>query len=106
MQLAADPPLEVKTSVVGYGRAGKKLASEADGHVPVGPAWSHRVRRCMRRPAVAICHATHESTARRWRNPYEVASDSDPGGALFAGDVPARIGIRSHFIRVAPASGR
>lgn len=64
MKLAEYSPLEVKTSVVGYGRAEK-------GQVQM------MVRSLLRLPepiesedasdalAVAICHATHEGTSRR-----------------------------------------
>jgi len=68
MGLAEYSPLEVKTSVVGYGRAEK-------GQVQM------MVRSLLRLPeaiesedacdalAVAICHATHESTSRRLASP-------------------------------------
>jgi crossover junction endodeoxyribonuclease RuvC len=64
MELAEYSPLEVKTSVVGYGRAEKAQVQMM-------------VRSLLRLPqavesedasdalAVAICHATHEATARR-----------------------------------------
>jgi len=64
MNLAEYSPLEVKTSVVGYGRAEKSQVQMM-------------VRSLLRLPeaidsedacdalAVAICHATHESVARR-----------------------------------------
>jgi crossover junction endodeoxyribonuclease RuvC len=68
MQLAEYSPLEVKMSVVGYGRAEKSQVQIM-------------VRSLLRLPdaiesedacdalAVAICHATHESTSRRLAQP-------------------------------------
>jgi crossover junction endodeoxyribonuclease RuvC len=68
MELAEYSPLEVKISVVGYGRA-EKCQVQA------------MVRSLLRLPeaiesedacdalAVAICHATHESTSRRLASP-------------------------------------
>jgi len=68
MQLAEYSPLEVKMSVVGYGRAEKSQVKLM-------------VRSLLRLPqaidsedacdalAVAICHATHESTSRRLAQP-------------------------------------
>jgi len=64
MQLAEYSPLEVKTSVVGYGRAEKsqvqmmirtllRLAEPIDSEDACDAL------------AVAICHATHEATSRR-----------------------------------------
>ena len=64
MQLAEYSPLEVKTSVVGYGRAEKsqvqmmvcqllRLSETIDSEDACDAL------------AVAICHATHESTSRR-----------------------------------------
>jgi len=64
MQLAEYSPLEVKTSVVGYGRAEKsqvqmmvcqllRLSKTIDSEDACDAL------------AVAICHATHESTSRR-----------------------------------------
>lgn len=68
MQVAEYSPLEVKMSVVGYGRAEKSQVQIM-------------VRSLLRLPdaiesedacdalAVAICHATHESTSRRLAQP-------------------------------------
>jgi crossover junction endodeoxyribonuclease RuvC len=71
MELAEYSPLEVKVSVVGYGRAEKCQVQVM-------------VRSLLRLPeaidsedacdalAVAICHATHESTSRRLAQPETV----------------------------------
>ena len=64
MQLAEYSPLEVKTSVVGYGRA-EKSQVQLMVHSLLRldpPVDSEDACDAL---AVAICHATHEATARR-----------------------------------------
>ena len=64
MQLAEYSPLEVKMSVVGYGRA-EKSQVQLMVHSLLRldpPVDSEDACDAL---AVAICHATHEATARR-----------------------------------------
>ena len=64
MQLAEYSPLEVKTSVVGYGRAEKSQVQLMVRSLLrlAEPIESEDASDAL---AVAICHATHESTSRR-----------------------------------------
>jgi len=64
MQLAEYSPLEVKTSVVGYGRAEKtQVQMMVRSLLRLGGAIESED--ACDALAVAICHATHESVARR-----------------------------------------
>jgi crossover junction endodeoxyribonuclease RuvC len=68
MQLAEYSPLEIKTSVVGYGRAEKsqvKLMVQSLLRLPE-PVDSEDASDAL---AAAICHATRESTTRRFVHP-------------------------------------
>ena len=68
MQLAEYSPLEIKTSVVGYGRAEKcqvKLMVQSLLRLPEA-IESEDASDAL---AVAICHATRESTVRRFVSP-------------------------------------
>ncbi len=64
MQLGEYSPLEVKTSVVGYGRAEKSQVQLMVRSLLrlAEPIESEDAADAL---AVAICHATHESTSRR-----------------------------------------
>jgi crossover junction endodeoxyribonuclease RuvC len=64
MELAEYSPLEIKTSVVGYGRAEKSQVQMMVRSLLrlAEPVESEDACDAL---AVAICHATHESTARR-----------------------------------------
>jgi crossover junction endodeoxyribonuclease RuvC len=64
MQLAEYSPLEVKMSVVGYGRAEKSQVRIMVTSLLRLPQPIESEDACDAL-AVAICHATHESTARR-----------------------------------------
>lgn len=64
MQLAEYSPLEVKTSVVGYGRAEKSQVKMMVGSL-LRLAESIDSEDACDALAVAICHATHECTSRR-----------------------------------------
>ncbi len=64
MQLAEYSPLEVKTSVVGYGRAEKSQVQMMVCQLLRLPTAIESEDACDAL-AVAICHATHESTSRR-----------------------------------------
>jgi crossover junction endodeoxyribonuclease RuvC len=68
MQLAEYSPLEVKTSVVGYGRAEKSQVKLMVTSLLCLPEAIESEDACDAL-AVAICHATHESTARRLAQP-------------------------------------
>jgi crossover junction endodeoxyribonuclease RuvC len=68
MQLAEYSPLEVKTSVVGYGRAEKSQVKLMVTSLLCLPEALESEDACDAL-AVAICHATHESTARRLAQP-------------------------------------
>jgi crossover junction endodeoxyribonuclease RuvC len=64
VQLAEYSPLEVKINVVGYGRAEKcqvQLMVQSLLHLPEAIASEDAADAL----AVAICHATHESTSRK-----------------------------------------
>ena len=68
MDLAEYSPLEVKTSVVGYGRAEKsqvQLMVQSLLRLPEAPASEDACDAL----AVAICHATREATNRRLAGP-------------------------------------
>jgi crossover junction endodeoxyribonuclease RuvC len=64
MELAEYSPLEVKMSVVGYGRAEKSQVQMMIGRLLrlAEPIASEDACDAL---AVAICHATHEATSRR-----------------------------------------
>jgi crossover junction endodeoxyribonuclease RuvC len=64
MQMAEYSPLEVKTSVVGYGRAEKSQVKLMVCSL-LGLKESIESEDACDALAVAICHATHESTNRR-----------------------------------------
>jgi crossover junction endodeoxyribonuclease RuvC len=65
LELGEYSPLEVKTSVVGYGRA-EKVQVQLMVHSLLGiEVSSIRSEDACDAVAVAICHATHESTRRR-----------------------------------------
>jgi len=64
MKVAEYSPLEVKTSVVGYGRAEKRQVQMMVRSLLRLPAAIESEDACDAL-AVAICHATHESVARR-----------------------------------------
>ncbi len=64
MQLAEYSPLEVKMSVVGYGRAEKSQVQTMVRSLLRLPAVIDSEDACDAL-AVAICHATHEATSRR-----------------------------------------
>jgi len=64
LELGEYSPLTVKTSVVGYGRAEKHQVQRMV-HALVGPEGSIDSQDACDAVAVAICHATHQSTARR-----------------------------------------
>jgi crossover junction endodeoxyribonuclease RuvC len=64
MQLAEYSPLEVKTSVVGYGRAEKSQVQLMVRSL-LGLAELIESEDASDALAVAICHATHEATSRR-----------------------------------------
>ena len=65
MGLAEYSPLEVKMSVVGYGRAEKSQVQMMVRSL-LRLAEDDRIARTPRDAlAVAICHATHEATSRR-----------------------------------------
>jgi len=64
LALAEYSPLEVKTSVVGYGRA-EKCQVQIMVRSLLGVAQAIESEDACDALAVAICHATHESTLRR-----------------------------------------
>ncbi len=64
MALAEYSPLEVKTSVVGYGRA-EKSQVKLMVHSLLRPADAIDSEDACDALAVAICHATHRATSRR-----------------------------------------
>jgi crossover junction endodeoxyribonuclease RuvC len=64
MELAEYSPLEIKTSVVGYGRA-EKSQVKMMVHSLLRPAKPIESEDACDALAVAICHAAHEATARR-----------------------------------------
>ena len=64
MGLAEYSPLEVKTSVVGYGRA-EKIQVQMMIHSLLRLAEPIDSEDACDALAVAICHATHEATSRR-----------------------------------------
>jgi crossover junction endodeoxyribonuclease RuvC len=64
MEFAEYSPLEVKTSVVGYGRAEKSQVQMMVGSL-LRPAEAPDSEDACDALAVAICHATHEATTRR-----------------------------------------
>ena len=64
VELAEYSPLEIKTSVVGYGRAEKTQVQMMVQSLLRLPETIASLDACDAL-AVAICHATHESTARR-----------------------------------------
>ena len=64
MELAEYSPLEVKTSVVGYGRA-EKSQVQLMVRTLLGLAEPIESEDACDALAVAICHATHEATSRR-----------------------------------------
>jgi len=64
MELAEYSPLEIKTSVVGYGRAEKSQVQMMVKSL-LCLAETIQSEDACDALAVAICHATHESTARR-----------------------------------------
>jgi len=64
MQLAEYSPLEIKTSVVGYGRAEKSQVQMMVRSLLRLPETIESEDACDAL-AVAICHATHEATNRR-----------------------------------------
>ena len=64
MELAEYSPLEVKTSVVGYGRAEKSQVQLMVRSL-LGLAEPIESEDAADALAVAICHATHEATSRR-----------------------------------------
>jgi crossover junction endodeoxyribonuclease RuvC len=64
MELAEYSPLEVKTSVVGYGRAEKSQVQLMVRSLLRLPEIIESEDACDAL-AVAICHATHEATSRR-----------------------------------------
>jgi crossover junction endodeoxyribonuclease RuvC len=64
MELAEYSPLEVKTSVVGYGRA-EKSQVQLMVRTLLGLAEPIESEDAADALAVAICHATHEATSRR-----------------------------------------
>jgi crossover junction endodeoxyribonuclease RuvC len=64
MELAEYSPLEVKTSVVGYGRA-EKCQVQAMVRSLLRVAEAIESEDACDALAVAICHATHEATSRR-----------------------------------------
>ena len=68
MQLAEYSPLEVKMSVVGYGRAEKSQVQVMVRSLLRLPEAIESEDACDAL-AVAICHATHESTSRRLAQP-------------------------------------
>ena len=64
LELAEYSPLEVKTSVVGYGRAEKSQVQMMVQSLLRLPEAIESEDACDAL-AVAICHATHEATSRR-----------------------------------------
>jgi crossover junction endodeoxyribonuclease RuvC len=64
MEMAEYSPLEVKTSVVGYGRAEKSQVKLMVGQLLRLPEAIESEDACDAL-AVAICHATHEATRRK-----------------------------------------
>jgi crossover junction endodeoxyribonuclease RuvC len=64
IQMAEYSPLEVKTSVVGYGRAEKSQVKLMVGQLLRLPEAIESEDACDAL-AVAICHATHEATRRK-----------------------------------------
>jgi len=71
MELAEYSPLEVKVSVVGYGRAEKSQVQIMVQSLLRLPQAIQSEDACDAL-AVAICHATHESTNRRLAQPETV----------------------------------
>jgi len=69
LRVAEYSPLEVKTSVVGYGRAEKsqvqRMARALLGLPETGGPEATQSEDACDALAVAICHATHEATSRR-----------------------------------------
>jgi crossover junction endodeoxyribonuclease RuvC len=65
LELAEYSPLEVKTSVVGYGRA-EKCQVQVMVQSLLGVSETIESEDACDALAVAICHATRESTARRF----------------------------------------
>jgi crossover junction endodeoxyribonuclease RuvC len=68
LQLGEYSPLEVKTSVVGYGRAQKHQVQEMVRSL-LRLASKVESEDASDALAVAICHATHEATSRKMRPP-------------------------------------
>jgi len=64
LELAEYSPLEVKTSVVGYGRA-EKYQVQVMARSLLGASEVMKSEDACDALAVAICHVTHESTMRR-----------------------------------------
>ena len=64
LEMAEYSPLEVKISVVGYGRAEKSQVKLMVGQLLRLPEAIESEDACDAL-AVAICHATHESTRRK-----------------------------------------
>ena len=64
LEMAEYSPLEVKTSVVGYGRAEKSQVKMMVGQLLRLPEAIESEDACDAL-AVAICHATHEATRRK-----------------------------------------
>jgi crossover junction endodeoxyribonuclease RuvC len=64
LELAEYSPLEVKTSVVGYGRA-EKYQVQVMVRSLLGAGEAMKSEDACDALAVAICHVTHESTMRR-----------------------------------------
>ena len=69
LEVAEYSPLEVKTSVVGYGRAEKsqvqRMTRSLLGLPETGWPEETQSEDACDALAVAICHATHEATSRR-----------------------------------------
>jgi len=68
LHLGEYSPLEIKTSVVGYGRA-EKCQVQTMVHSLLGLVSRVESEDACDALAVAICHATHEATSRRLRGP-------------------------------------
>jgi crossover junction endodeoxyribonuclease RuvC len=64
LEMAEYSPLEVKSSVVGYGRAEKSQVKLMEGQLLRLPEAIESEDACDAL-AVAICHATHEATRRK-----------------------------------------
>ncbi len=71
VELAEYSPLEVKISVVGYGRA-EKFQVQTMVTSLLGLAEAIDSEDACDALAVAICHATHQATARRLASPEPV----------------------------------